>query len=144
MVENWGTGRPDFSSYTTVSGIVGVSGEVHVVSGETTTAIVSGIVDIKTPTDILIGPSNNPQVIGAISGGVPLTSGAIMSVIVKALSINSGDIYVGGYKTGHQPYSGVGFLLEPGDAMSINIDNIGKVNLFAEVSGDKATYIGNA
>jgi len=119
-----------------VSGAVQVSGEV--------TAYISGQpVDITIPTDIVINAGANPLAVASLSGGTILTSADCISVTVKALSENSGDIYVGGYTAGNMPYSGAGLLLAPGEAVNIDIDNTGKVHVFAAISGDKVTYIAN-
>ena len=121
-----------------------VSGETVIakVSGETVVAEISGqVVDIVTPTDIIIQSGYNPLVVP--SSATALQSGDCISVTIKALSANSGDIYVGGYNTGQAPASGVGLLLEPGEAINIDIDNIGKVQVYAAVSGDRVTYIAN-
>jgi len=140
-----------------VSGAVQVSGEVSLpstqpvkISGETVIAKISGEtvatsvsgqpVDIVIPTGIV---TDAVTTVGSISGGIILTSADCISVTVKALSTNSGDIYVGGYTTGNMPYSGYGLLLEPGEAINVDIDNIGKIHVFATVSGDKVTYIAN-
>jgi hypothetical protein len=108
------------------------SGEVHVMSGAVYIYLLSSEVKINT--------SGNPMRVGAISGGVMLWSAACVSVTVKALSVNSGDVYLGGHAAGQRPYSGQGFLLEPGEAINLDVDNTGKVRLFAEVSGDRCTY----
>ena len=118
---------------------VQVSGAV-IVSGDLTASVSGQPVDIIVPTDII---TNLVTTVGSISGGTILTSADCISVTVKALSTNSGDIYIGGYTAGNMPYSGYGLLLEPGEAINIDIDNIGKIHAFAEVSGDKVTYIAN-
>ena len=110
------------------------SGEIHVMSGAVTIYLLS--------SEVKINSSGNPIVVGAISHGIALWSSAVISVTVKALSINSGDIYLGGHALGQGPYSGQGFLLEPGEAINIDVDNVGKVHVFAEVSGDRASYAG--
>lgn len=74
------------------------------------------------------------------SGGIVLSSGEVVAVSVKALSKNSGDIYVGGVDA--PPYSGAGFLLEPGEAWNIDIQNLNQVRLFATISGDRVAYGG--
>lgn len=105
--------------------------------------IASGVgVLTQTPQSIYINAPSNPQVIGATSGGDILTSGRITSITVKALSTNSGDLYVGGHIAGHRPYSGVGYPLAPGNNVTINIQEIGYVRIFAEVSGDLVAYLG--
>ena len=121
---------------------VQVSGAVQV-SGEVIANISGQPVDITIPTDIIINAGSNPLAVTSQSGGTILTSADCISVTVKALSENSGDIYVGGYTAGNMPYSGAGLLLAPGEAVNIDIDNTGKVHVFAAVSGDKVTYIAN-
>jgi len=133
--------------YVVVSGevVAKVSGESLVVTSGEVRALISGdvvqisgqVVDFKAPTTIKT--SGLFTVTGA-SGGANLYSGAVVSVTVKALSSNSGDIYVGG--STHKPYSGYGFLLEPGEAINVDVDNFGEVWVFAAVSGDKVTYLG--
>lgn len=122
-----------------VSGVVvaSVSGNIVVakVSGETVVAKVSGeIVDIRVPT--VVG-SAGIFVVGAQSGGVILTSAPCISVTIKSLGTNSGDIYVGGGPL----QSGLGFVLERGEAINLDIDNLGRVWLLAAVSGDRVTYV---
>ena len=99
------------------------------------------VVQVDAPGSVLAQVSNNPMTVGALSGGVNLISATCVSVTVKALSINSGDIYVGGGVAGHMPYSGQGFLLEPGEAINIDVDNMGLVRSFAEVSADRVTFL---
>jgi len=129
-----------------------ISGEIVKISGETVITDVSGqwviakvsgetvkisgeIVDIKVPTSLVGG---GIFVVGAQSGGVILTSGACVSVTIKAMSANSGNIHLKG--TALQ--SGEGFVLEPGEAVNLDVDNFGRVRLLAEISGDRVTYIG--
>jgi len=74
----------------------------------------------------------------ANSGGIILSSGEVVSVTVKALSRNSGDIYIGG--PDNPPYSGHGYLLEPGEAVNLDVQNLNKIRLVAVVSGDIVTW----
>lgn len=76
--------------------------------------------------------------IPANSGGVVLSSGDTLGISVKALVKNSSDIYVGGPDS--SPYSGRGFLLEPGESWSLDVQNLNKVRLVAVISGDKVTW----
>jgi len=66
----------------------------------------------------------------------PLGSGEVVSVIIKAENTNSGAIYFGS--------SGVsdatGYSLQPGEVIAVDIDNLNKIYLFAEVSGDAVRY----
>jgi hypothetical protein len=122
--------------------IAKVSGETVVakVSGETVIAKVSGeVVDIKVPTEV---KTNSLKVVTGASGGQVLHSGAVVSVTIKAVSANSGDIYVGGAT--NRPYSGFGFQLEKGEAINLDVSDFGDVYLCATVSGDRATFLGIA
>jgi hypothetical protein len=80
------------------------------------------------------------KTVPAHSGGIVLSSGEVVSVTVKALAKNSGDIYVGGADV--PPYSGAGFCLEPGEAWNIDVGNLNEVRIVATVSGDRITYGG--
>jgi len=117
-----------------------ISGETVIskISGETVVAKISGeVVDIKVPTEV---KTNTIRTITGNSGGEVLHSGSVVSVTIKALSSNSGDIYVGGAT--NRPYSGYGFLLEPGEAVNLDVSDFDDVYLFACVSGDKVTFLG--
>ena len=124
------------SGDVTVTGGVQVSGTVAV-SGEVRAEVSGDIVDIAVPTSI---PAAGIFVVGSQSGGVILTSGSVISVTIKAMSDNSGNIYVAGVAL----QSGEGFVLEPGEAINIDIDNMGRIHLLADVSGDRITYLGVA
>jgi len=123
------------------SGILGVSGMVSVLSGKI--YIMSGFVDIVSPTSVIINNSGNPLVLSTNSGGVCLWSGAIKSLVVKAHNLNSGDVYIGGYVAGQRPYSGCGMMLAAGEAININISQLGYIKAMAAISGDRVCYIGN-
>lgn len=113
-----------------------ISGEVVKVSGETVVSKVSGeIIDIKVPTSVTSG---GIFVVGAQSGGVILTSAPCVSVTIKAMSANSGNIFT----AGHTMQSGQGFVLEAGEAVNLDVDNYGKVRLLAVISGDRVTFLG--
>jgi hypothetical protein len=122
--------------------IVTVSGNVVIakVSGETLIAKVSGeVVDIKVPTTV---KTDSLKVITGASGGQVLHSGAVVSVTIKAVSANSGDLYVGGAT--NRPYSGFGFQLEKGEAVNLDASDFADVYLCATVSGDRVTFLGIA
>jgi len=150
------SGAVQVSGTVAVSGLVGVqSGEVHILSGAVTVisgppglqvsgaVVVSGEVSVQVPDAIMINSGYNPQII--YDTATILQSGPSISVIVKSLSTNSGDIYLGGYNatSGNEPISGVGFLLEAGNAINIDIENIGYITACAAMSGDKLTYLAN-
>jgi len=115
-----------------LSGLIGVlSGEVHVVSGQITTD--------ETPLTVL-KVSGSPMAITGVSGGALLPAGAVNSVTLKSLSRNSGDIFVG--SPTHPPSSGVGYVLEVGEAVTVDVDNLNRVRACAQVSGDQISFIG--
>lgn len=119
-----------------------ISGETVIakVSGETVIAKVSGeVVDIKVPTEV---KTAELRVVTGDSGGAVLHSGAVVSVTIKALAANSGDIYVGGAT--NRPYSGFGFCLEKGEAINLDASDFNNVYLCATVSGDRVTFLGIA
>ena len=112
------------------------------VSGETVSLPATQVVKTSrergyTPTD---GFTAATTVIGAISAGVQLASAAVISVALTAPSNNSGDLYLG--FTSAKPYSGYGFLLEPGVGVTLDIDNPNALYVFSEVSGDEVSYMG--
>ena len=123
--------------------VVKISGEfVEIVSGQTVQLPATQVV--KTSGEAGYTPSGGftaaTTTVGAISGGVQLLSGAIISLVIAAPSNNSGDLYMG--YTDYRPYSGYGFLLEPGVGVSVDIDNPNAAFFFAEVSGDEVSYMG--
>jgi hypothetical protein len=77
----------------------------------------------------------------SVSGGVCLWSAACYSVTIKALSNNSGHLYIGGSAAGQMPYSGVGFQLAAGEIITLDIPNTGYVKVCPTSSGDKVTWI---
>jgi len=106
------------------------------ISGETVVAKVSGeVVDLKVPTAVTSG---GIFAVTADSGGAILTSSPCISATIKAMSKNSGDIYL----SGKAMQSGEGFVLEPGEAVNLDVDSFGRVRLLAAVSGDRVTYVG--
>jgi hypothetical protein len=76
----------------------------------------------------------------ANSGGIILSSGEVVSVTIKASAKNSGDIYIGGPDA--RPYSGYGYCLEPGEVVSLDVQNLSNIALVAVVSGDIVTWAG--
>jgi hypothetical protein len=123
-----------FSQQTGTWGVQ-VSGAV-IVSGTVTTSVSGNVVDLKVPTAVT--SNAGIFVVTGASGGAILTSGPCISVIVKAMSQNSGDIYVRGFPM----QSGEGYVLEAGEAINLDVDNFGRVYLLAAISGDRVTYVG--
>ncbi|KKN87077.1 hypothetical protein LCGC14_0263470 [marine sediment metagenome] len=102
--------------------------QVVKVSGET--------VSIEVPGAVITGAL---LAVPSGSGGTIVTSGAVKSAIIKSLS---GDVFVGGSVATQMPYSGFGFLLAYGEAVSLDIDNFGRARVVANISGDFVTFIG--
>lgn len=123
------SGQP-VQATVTVSEVSVSSGEIHIMSGE---------VEIKPLEDVVVG---SLVTVPSTSGGITLGTQAINSLTIKSLSKNSGDIYIGGNTTGSMPYSGYGLLLEPGEAVNLDIHNLNTVRVYATISGDKITYLG--
>jgi mucin-19 len=143
---------------TTHSGeYVGISGTVTVNSG-TGVIVQSGIgVQVRSGTGVVIqsgasviSAANIPTLVqtGSIlrvtglSGGIAISSGIVVSAVVKAVAGNSGDIYVGGSGAARNPYSGYGYLLRPGEAYGTDINNLFSVKVVASISGDMITFAG--
>jgi hypothetical protein len=125
------------SGNVVVSGQVIISGAVSIESG----AYFIGEFNVPVASAVYVVTSGNPLKIPSDSGGVTLVSKEVATVTVKSLAANSGDIYLGGVEEGEYPYSGQGFVLGIGEALNIDIDNIGKVRACAAISGDRVTYI---
>lgn len=67
------------------------------------------------------------------------SSQAVKSIVIKALTTNTGLIYVGDGSVA----STTGFVLSPGDTISLDIANLTTVNLDSSVNGEGITYIGS-
>lgn len=65
-------------------------------------------------------------------------SQAVQSVTIKALSTNTGVIYVGNASVA----STNGFQLAAGDSVSMDISNLNTVNIDSSVNGEGVTYLG--
>jgi hypothetical protein len=97
-------------------------------------------VDIKPPQQIITA---GYVLVGAMSGGIQLSSGYVQAVIVRALINNSGIIFVGG--SINMPwynsfYDICGFPLFPGDAITQPINNLNAIRVVSSVSGDRVAF----
>lgn len=106
------------------------SGDFQAMSGKT---VYSQGSTVRTGT-LLVVPE--------LSGGVELGSGVVFSAAIKSLSGNT-DIFIGGTGT-EAPFSGKGFLLDGGAAVTLNVNNFNAVRAFATTSGQKVSLIGVA
>ncbi|MHC1566178.1 MAG: hypothetical protein ACXQTD_00145 [Candidatus Syntropharchaeia archaeon] len=93
---------------------------------------------LYTPTTVFTGAK---QVLSDLSGGTALLSGEVISALVRADTKNSGDVYIGGTTGATMPYSGYGFVLEPGDVISVDIDNPNRFRAMGTVSGYCAVWV---
>ena len=92
---------------------------------------------LSTPSSILNGRTT------VATAGTRTTlsaSAACKSVTIKALTTNSGIIYVGNTTVA----SSNGFLLHAGDSISLDIGNLNTVNIDSSISGEGVTYLGVA
>lgn len=117
-----------------VSGqIVYVSGQPVKVSGQTVIAKVSGeIVGITVPTAVVHFQQTIPD------AATQLTSGTVKAATVKALTDNSGYIYLGDSDVS----TANGQELAAGEAQSADIDDTSRFYAIAQVSGDKISVLG--
>lgn len=110
-------------------------GDVDIASG-TITSITNNVnvVDVA-PTTIFNGKTT------VATAGVRTTlaaSQAVQSVTIKALSTNTGLIYVGNASVS----STNGFQLSAGDSISMDLANLNTINIDCSVSGEGVTYFG--
>jgi len=106
--------------------VASVSGNVVNTSGQ----------GFYTPTEVKTG---SLRIVSAASGGVVLHSGAVLTAVVKAVTL-SGDIYVGGAT--NRPYSGFGLVLQDAEAVNLDIDDFSRIFVCATVSGDRVSFAG--
>lgn len=107
------------------------------VDGSAVTQPVSGTVTTTetVPTTIY----NGKKTVTTAGTRVTLASSqAVKSVTIKALSTNTGFIYVGDTSVA----STNGLQLEAGETISLDIANLNTVNLDSSVNGEGVTYIG--
>jgi len=94
-----------------------------------------GTVVVSTPATIF----NGKTTVTTAGTRVALASTQnVQSVTVKALSTNTGLIFVGNATVA----STNGFVLSAGDTVSLDIANLATVNLDCSVNGEGVTYVG--
>jgi len=119
-----------------------MSGETVIakISGETVTSKISGqtvqvsVISSTLPTMIRTGRAQfddtTPRIIG---------SGEIQAVTIKGFSINSGDMFIGFSGA----TSGDTYMLGPDGTVQTDIDNLNKLYVVAQISGEKICYLAN-
>ena len=114
---------------TSVSGnVVLISGQVVNISGQ----FINTIANAFTPTLLRNGYSQ----ITNVPGGTQLSSGVIIFTTVESIPGND-PMWIG--KVGVN--SGTGYLLVAGNNVDINIDNLNKIYLFAQTSGQFVSWL---
>jgi len=118
------------------------SGHIHVSSGQVIAKVSGEVMEIVLPTEFKTGLI---RWITSASGGEVLHSGAVKAAQVKSLATNSGVIAIGGEND--RPWymdtcSGLGFVLDPGEVKSEDIDNFSRIYVVAQVSGDQISFAG--
>lgn len=110
----------------------------HVITDIGSTTAVTGTVTTSeaAPTTVLNGKTN---VTTAGTRVVLAASTACKSVTIKALSVNTGLIYVGSSTVS----SANGFQLSAGDTISLDIANLNTINIDSAVNGEGVSYLGN-
>lgn len=131
-----------------VSVSVNISGNVVQISGQAMTVSGNSIQPSYNNNTTIRG--RNIQSVTANSGGTVLASGDCSQITLRALSGNTGVVFVGGVTGTEVPWgvsaiSGKGFILGPGDGMTFPISNLNLVAVAAQqasTSGDKVAYLG--
>jgi hypothetical protein len=132
-----------------ISGAVIVSGDVNItnmptgiqvsgaviVSGNVDTSVSGNAITIGPPTSLTPGYTIK---VTADSGGVQLTSNAIITLIIKSKGTNTSDLWVNSVAL----QSGEGFVLEKGEGMALDIDTPSRLWVVSVTSGDMVSYIG--
>lgn len=97
-----------------------------------------GNVDVASVA-IPAGPSHGQKTVTTAGTEVVLGTGALISgVMIKALHGNTGWIYVGG-----NPVTlSTGFVLDAGEQVFIECDNLSDVYIDSSVNGEGVSYIG--
>jgi len=93
------------------------------------------VVDVQPGSAI----GSGQQVVAAAGTRVQLsaTSVPILSVTVKALATNTGDIYIGGANVA----AGNGYILASGEPVSLDVDDLADVWIDAAVNGEGVSFI---
>lgn len=100
-------------------------------------AVIAAIASLETASGIDDGVTT----VTTAGTDVPLAaSTACVSVTIQAQTDNTGLIAVGGAGVDATIATGTGNVLEAGDAITIDIDNLSKVYIDATVSGDGVRY----
>ena len=90
--------------------------------------------DVAAPTAIYSGKTT----VAAAGTRVALASAqAVLGVTIKALSTNSGKIYVGGAAVA----AANGFQLAAGETASLDISDLSTIEIDSDINGEGVTYL---
>ncbi len=114
--------------------------QVVKVSGNTVVLASGAILNPLSPTQ---GYVTTLLTLSDVSGGVAFTDAAAVQATIKAPKHNSGAIYIGFTNpTTRRPYSGHGLLLDPGDIIQFDVDNLSRLAAMSIISGFAAVSYG--
>lgn len=121
---------------------VDISGDPVTVSGNTVQ--ISGQI-VNTSGNVAVEFGTSLRTAGltqatSLSGGVLLGSGAVFSVTMISISGNA-PMWVGGVGS-FAPFSGTGLIVYPGSAVSLKVNAVDTIRVFAETSGQKVSWLG--
>ena len=127
----------DFKLKVYISGqpITLASGQnIVLVSGQTV-FLASGRNEVipAVPTQVLT--TNTNVNISAASGGTRLSNVPCITATIRYNPGQSGFMYMAGQAD--PPFSGKGLLMQPGEFVTLNINNLNAVRMFATTSGDR-------
>lgn len=121
---------------TKVIGTINIAAAQTLATVTTVTGITNNVNTVSVaPTTIFNGKTS---VTTAGTRVVLAASQAVQSVTIKALSANTGFIYVGNASVS----ASNGFQLSAGDTISMDIANLNTVNIDSSVNGESVSYIG--
>ena len=101
---------------------------VAITSGQKVITLDGGGLEVKTAIH---------QAINTASGGEILVSAAVHGVRLRSVT---GVHYIGGVT--NKPYSGFGYILNSGETLPLQVENVGYIRACAHTSGVFITWIG--
>lgn len=143
-------GAPTMTSGFGYSGAIGVMDSMYDFSGQKWVPLSSVTSGMNSALEIAPMPASKIRIglsgtavqsgLPASSGGTALQSGDLYVITVRNLSGNN-TMYVGG--SGAFPFSGFGFPIGGGDALTLSITNANLVYVFPATSGQFIQWVGS-
>lgn len=131
-------------SVTIASGISVSVGSLSVSGNTVVVTSGGGPIEMQPYASATLGPvqtSTLLKVTGA-SGGSKLASGAVYQVTVRHSPSQSGLMFVGAGSGVYAPFSGQGFILTAGDAVTLAVNVSTDIAICATISGETVSWIG--